>query len=49
MGRREEFDPDRALDDAIELSWERGWDAASMAASSTAWVARAGPEATFWR
>lgn len=48
MARTKEFDPDAALQAALELFWERGYEATSMAALvERLGVARAGIYATF--
>lgn len=48
MARAKEFDPDRALDDAISLFWRRGYEATSMSDLVGALgVARASLYATF--
>ncbi len=48
MGRTKEFDPDRALDDAMSLFWRRGFEATSMAdLVGGLGVARASLYATF--
>lgn len=48
MARTKEFDPDAALQAALELFWERGYEATSMSALvERLGVARAGIYATF--
>jgi TetR/AcrR family transcriptional repressor of nem operon len=48
MARTKEFDPDTALQAALELFWERGYEATSMSALvDRLGVARAGIYATF--